>query len=166
MLTSVKYIRLVLIHAGLSKSTAIEIIWLFQEEPTAIGRNTDIPPPQYIVSTTKLIGVGYTLHRAKRLVIIDPEWMDRDHEQAKKRINRIGQTEKTFTYALRCVGSEVEETIYDRQNRRTHLVRQALDPDNFAQDTYTRGVGNDTDDDDDMLEEADCAEGSSSMYEA
>jgi len=37
------------------------------------------------------------------------------------------------------LGSEVEETIYDRQNRRTHLVRQALDPDDFAKTPIREG---------------------------
>lgn len=124
----------------------MEIVSLFQEEPEAIARNSNIPPPQYIVSTTKLIREGYTLHKAKRLVIIDPEWMDQDHKQAKKRINRIGQNEETVTYALHCVGSQVEETIYDRQNRRMNLMNLALDSDAFVQDTHTRGVGDDVED--------------------
>ena len=55
---------------------------------------------QYIVSITKLIEVEYTLHWAKRLMIINSEWMKHEHEQAKKQINHIEQREKTYTYTL------------------------------------------------------------------
>jgi len=41
----------------------------------------------------------------------------------------------------------VKKIIYDWQNWRTHLVQQVLNSSNFVQDTYTRGVSNDTDDD-------------------
>ena len=96
-LTSIKYLHLVikasvaLIHAELIKFTAIEIIWLFQKEPATIAQNVNIPSSQYIVSTIKLIKVDYTLHRVKRLMIVDSEWMNCDHEQAKKQINCISQ---------------------------------------------------------------------------
>jgi len=137
----------VLIHAELIKFTAIEIIWLFQKEPVTIAQNVNISPSQYIVSTIKLIRVGYTLHRAKRLMIIDSEWMNCDHKQAKKQINCIDKKKQMFTYALQCVESEVKKTIYDWQNQRTHLVQQALNSSNFVQNIYTREVSNDTDDD-------------------
>jgi len=41
----------------------------------------------------------------------------------------------------------VKKIIYDQQNQRTHLVQQALNSSNFVQNTYTKGVSNDTDDD-------------------
>jgi len=41
----------------------------------------------------------------------------------------------------------VKKIIYDRQNQRTHLVQQTLELKTFVQDTYTRGVGDDVDDD-------------------
>ena len=92
-------------------------------------------------------------------MIIDSEWMNCDHEQAKKWINCISQKKQTFTYTLQCVESEVKKIIYDWQNQRMHLVQQALNSSNFVQDIYTRGVSNDTDDDlkpinvNDMLDE-------------
>ncbi len=92
-------------------------------------------------------------------MIIDSEWMNRDHEQVKKWINCIDQKKQTFTYTLQYIESEVKKTIYDQQNWRMHLVQQVLNLSNFVQDIYTRGVSNDTDDDlklinvDDMLNE-------------
>ena len=73
--------------------------------------------------------------------------MNCDHEQAKKRINRIGQKASTYTYSLQCVKSKVKKTIYDCQNQRTHLVQQTLKLKTFVQDTYTRGVSDDINDD-------------------
>lgn len=143
----------------MSKLKVMDIIWLFQEEPNAKARYPTVPTPRYIIGTTKLIGVGYTLHRAKRLIQLDPEWMERDQEQAKKRINRIGQRQTTHTYTLQCIGSEVEQAIYDRQNRRTHLMKVALDPDKFAEGSLKRGVGDDEDDELHIVEEEDEIEG-------
>jgi len=151
-LTSIKYLCLVikasvtLIHTELIKFTAIKIIWLFQKESVVIAWNVNISPSWYIVSTIKLIEVNYTLHRVKRLMIVDFEWMNCNHKQVKKWINCIDQKKQTFTYTLQCVESEVKKTIYDQQNQRTHLVQQALNSSNFVQNIYTRGVSNDTDD--------------------
>ena len=167
LLTSQQYLRKVrhapvaLIHSGMQKSLVMDIIWLFQEDPATMARYPGIEPPRYLVSTTRLIGVGYTLHRAKRLVQMDPEWYYRDHVQAMKRINRIGQTQPTSTYTLRCVGSEVERTIYDRQHRRTNLVNMALDPEKFDLGRSQQGIGDDGnanekgDDDDDTIPASD-----------
>jgi len=136
-----------LIHVELFKFNAMKIIWLFQEEPAVISQNVNISSSQYIISTIKLIEVDYTLHKAKRLMIVDSKWMNRNHEQTKKRINRIGQKASTYTYSLQYVESKVKKTIYDRQNQRTHLVQQMLESKIFVQDTYTREVGDDVDDD-------------------
>ena len=144
------------IYGGMQKSLVMDIIWMFQEEPETMSRYPGVTPPRYLVSTTRLIGVGYTLHKAKRLVQLDPEWMHRDQEQAKKRINRIGQNKPTSTYTLRCVGSEVERAIYDRQHRRTNLFNMALDPDKFNQEGMQPGIGDDDEaddeDDDDVVQ--------------
>jgi len=125
----------------------MKIIWLFQKEPAVISQNVNISSSQYIISTIKLIKVDYTLHKAKRLMIVDSEWMNCDHEQVKKQINHIGQKASTYTYSLQCIRSEVKKIIYDRQNWRTHLVQQALKLKTFMQDTYTRGVSDDINDD-------------------
>lgn len=133
----------------------MDIVRLFQNRLEAIERHPNIVPPRYIVSTTKLIGVDYNLHAAKRLVIVDAEWMNRDHEEAKKRINRLGQTYPTYTYLLVCVGSQVEQTIYARHDRQATPMKLALNPDKFRQNTYIRGVGDDEDDESVGVEEDD-----------
>ncbi len=41
----------------------------------------------------------------------------------------------------------MKKIIYDQQNWRMHFVQQVLNSSNFVQNIYTKGVGNDTDDD-------------------
>lgn len=105
--------------------------------------------PQYIVGTTKLIGVGYTFIKARRMVQLDPEWMVRGEEQARKRINRITQLRQTHTYALIAEDSDVEKIIHDRQERRSYMIELALDPANVRDDNIARGIGDDENDLDD-----------------
>ena len=47
-----------LIHARLDKARLHNIVGLFQEDPEIVARFPDDVPPQYLVGTTKLIGVG------------------------------------------------------------------------------------------------------------
>ena len=89
--------------------------------------------------------MGYTFYKAKRFVQVDPEWYWRDYKQAKKRINRIGQIKPTSTYILRCVGSDVKLTIYDRQNKRINLVKIILDFARFDQGKLQVDIGEDGD---------------------
>lgn len=126
----------------MSKSTLSHINRHFQEDPEFIG-TYDGPDlsPRFIVGTTKMIGVGLTFHKARRLVQVDPEWMERDHRQGQKRINRIGQTRDTFTYDLFNTDSAVEATIYDRQGRRAALLKLALDPSILDTSNFQRGQG-------------------------
>jgi SNF2 family DNA or RNA helicase len=139
--------RVALIHGKMDKSRVQKIVWLFQEDDT--NDTTLEESPQYLVGTTKLIGVGFTMTKARRLVQLDPEWMSRDEQQARKRINRITQKGQTYTYALYSEGSQVEQMIHDRQNRRAHMMNLALDPNLTNVSKVTRGIGDDEDDNSD-----------------
>ena len=102
-----------LIHGGLDKSRSQDIMWLLQEDPATMEKYLHDVSPQYLVGTTQLIGMGYTLTKVKRLVQLDPEWMERDELQARKRTNHITQHEETHSYSLRCPESRVEVMIFD-----------------------------------------------------
>lgn len=41
----------------------------------------------------------------------------------------------------------MEQTIYARRDRRVRLMKLALNPDEFKQNTHTRAIGDDVDDD-------------------
>jgi len=42
--------------------------------------------------------------------------MKRDQAQIKKKVNHLKQHEKIITYDLRCVDSQINMLIYDKQN--------------------------------------------------
>ena len=133
----------------------MKIILLFQKKSIIIERQLKTMSLQYIVSITKLIEVEYTLHWVKRLVIVNLKWMKCEHEQTKKQINCIGQRERTYTYTLWYVGFNVEETIYDQQNWRANLMWQALNSDQFKQNTYKWEAGKEMNDDVNHIEKND-----------
>lgn len=120
-----------------------DIIWLFQEDPIVKTKYPQDETSQYIVGTTKLIEVGYTMIKAKRLVQLDSEWMIRNEIQVRKRINRVSQTQSTHTYALIFEESDVEKIMQDRQTRRAYLIDLALDSINMQMNTITREAEDD-----------------------
>lgn len=121
-----KHAEVALIHSQLKKNIVTSMVNLFQEDPQEIAENPKVKPPQYIVGTTSLIGQGITLTAARRLVQMEAEWYVRDERQARKRINRIPQKKKTYTYQPYCVGSTVETVIINNQMRRENLFDKVL----------------------------------------
>ena len=124
---TVLQIPVALIHAGMSAIKRQQTVWLFQGLPHVVVEFAGEAVPQVIVGTTRLIGEGYTMTAAQRLILLEPEWLKRDEDQVKKRINRIGQMKPTYTYSLHCPESTVEVTIFDRHARREALRKLALD---------------------------------------
>ena len=105
-------ISLRLIHSGMSKTAMGEVIRLFQGNPDTMKCHPNVRPPRYLVGTTKMMGIGHNLHQARRLVIVDPEWMVEDQEPAKAHTNRTSQDRITYIYLLKTVGSIIEVTIW------------------------------------------------------
>ena len=120
-----------LIHAKMSKRWMHKIVGLFQEEPKVVNDWSKLTPPRFLVETTKLLGVGLTLTRARRLVQLDPEWLLQDEHQACKRINWISQTGQTYTYSVHCIDFVAKSMIFDRQNCWENLKNLALNATNI-----------------------------------
>jgi hypothetical protein len=127
-----------------------KIIWLFQEDFIIINDNDQ--SSQYIVNIIKLINVDFTLSRTRRLVQLNFEWMFRNEQQARKRINKITQKNQTYIYALYFKESEVKKMIYDWQNRRTHIMNLTFDSNIINDQNIRREIKNDEKDDDDAKE--------------
>ena len=79
--------------------------------------------------------------------------MNQDQEQIKKCINWIDQHEHTYIYELQCKDFNVEKTIYDWQSQRTHLLKLVLNSKLFSSDDIIRGVNDDENDDDEVIDE-------------
>jgi hypothetical protein len=64
-----------------------------------------------LISTLALMGTGYTINRARWVIIFDCDWVQREHNQAMKRCHRIGQTESVQLFELRNVDNPAEMAI-------------------------------------------------------
>lgn len=141
------------------KPTLHKIVQAFHDRPEALAKHSEKRGPQYIVGTTKLIGIGIDLTASVRLIQFEPEWNERDHAQARKRINRIGQTSETHTYALHTTNGKVEHMIFDRHARRLYMNDLALKPDKFTDANISAFDGLLLDDEGDGEDEGDEGEG-------
>ena len=108
-----------------------KIVGLFQEEPKVVNNWPKLTPPRFLVGTIKLLGVGFTLTRARRLVQLDPEWLLRDKHQARKWINQISQTGQTYTYSVHCIDSVAKSMIFNCQNCRKNFKNLAFNATNI-----------------------------------
>ena len=101
------------------KAVVADICGLFNEDPMVMDKYPNEESPQFLVGTTRLLGTGYNLTGARILVIFDPEWLQREHDQAIHRVYRIGQLRECFTYCFQTEGSDLEESIWNRQKKRS-----------------------------------------------
>ena len=71
--------------------------------------------PKYdvLVGTFRLMGRVYTMARARRTVLFSPIWVKTEEDQARFRVQRIGQTRETF--ALRYVADQTIDTLVLRR---------------------------------------------------
>ena len=113
-------------HAGLKGKRRADVVNFFQGQSSVRNEYVAEPIPDILVSTGYLIGTGWNLTRASKLVMMEPEWLQMVEEQAGKRINRIGATVPTTQYLLICPNSQIEDIIHDRQKRRAAITEMAL----------------------------------------
>jgi hypothetical protein len=67
--------------------------------------------------------------------------------QTRKQINRITQKRQIYIYVLLSKESQIKKMIYDRQNRRTHMMQLTLNYTIVENEKITRDVDNDENDD-------------------
>lgn len=102
----------------MKKPEITTICALFNGDPEVRQLYPDEPPPQFLIGTTTLLGTGYNLTGGHIIVQFDPEWTQREQQQAIHRVWRIGQIREVLSYNFHTEGSLVEETIWNRQIRR------------------------------------------------
>ncbi|KAI9750294.1 MAG: hypothetical protein M4579_006527 [Chaenotheca gracillima] len=115
--------RAELYHAGLKTKDRIAMISRFQEQDAEHRTDTRLKVnPTILVGTTGLMGIGMTLTRAFRSVLMEPDWVLKTENQAQARIRRIGQkNEPVYWYRLLTRGDETEKAILQRQDLRLHF---------------------------------------------
>ncbi|KAM6590487.1 hypothetical protein CsatA_013092 [Cannabis sativa] len=76
--------------------------------------------------TSQVGGLGLTLTRADRVIVVDPAWNPSTDNQSVDRAYRIGQTKDVIVYRLMTCGT-VEEKIYRKQIYKGGLFRTATE---------------------------------------
>ncbi|KAM0847690.1 hypothetical protein ACQ4PT_054849 [Festuca glaucescens] len=69
---------------------------------------------QIFLLTTKVGGLGLTLTKAARVIVVDPAWNPSTDNQSVDRVYRIGQTKDVIVYRL-MTSATIEEKIYKLQ---------------------------------------------------
>uniref|UniRef100_A0A453NB87 Helicase C-terminal domain-containing protein n=1 Tax=Aegilops tauschii subsp. strangulata TaxID=200361 RepID=A0A453NB87_AEGTS len=69
---------------------------------------------QIFLLTTKVGGLGLTLTKAARVILVDPAWNPSTDNQSVDRVDRIGQTKEVLVYRL-MTSATVEEKMYKSQ---------------------------------------------------
>ncbi|KAJ1691050.1 hypothetical protein LUZ63_015205 [Rhynchospora breviuscula] len=80
--------------------------------------------PAIFLLTTQVGGLGLTLTRADRVIVVDPFWNPSVDNQCVERPHRIGQTKEVIVYRLMTCGT-IEEIIYKRQVFKGDLFKTA-----------------------------------------
>jgi len=111
-----------------------DIIFGFQHDK---GRKEDLTLDvdvknkcRIIVATSELMGVGFTLHRAHRVVLMEPDWTTAAEEQVYARIHRIGGLNQ-ITWARRLITKDdtQEQEVIQRQTARNLATELVFNPD-------------------------------------
>lgn len=76
--------------------------------------------------TSKVGGIGLTLTRADRVIVVDPDWNPSTDNQCVDRAYRIGQKKDVIVYRLMTCGT-VEENIYRKQVHKEALFKTATE---------------------------------------
>ncbi|OIT37119.1 PREDICTED: protein CHROMATIN REMODELING 24 isoform X1 [Nicotiana attenuata] len=102
---------------GTTKATdRLKIVNDFQE-----GRGAPI-----FLLTSQVGGLGLTLTKADRVIVVDPAWNPSTDSQSVDRAYRIGQTKDVVVYRLMTCGT-VEEKIYRKQVYKGGLFKTATE---------------------------------------
>ncbi|KAG6604310.1 Protein CHROMATIN REMODELING 24, partial [Cucurbita argyrosperma subsp. sororia] len=102
---------------GTTKATdRVKIVNDFQE-----GRG-----PSIFLLTSQVGGLGLTLTRADRVIVVDPAWNPSTDNQSVDRAYRIGQKKDVIVYRLMTCGT-VEEKIYRKQIYKGGLFKTATE---------------------------------------
>ena len=98
--------------------------------------NTGVKACRFLVGTSATLGTGFTLTKAFRIVLVEPDWLVSTELQVRKRVNRIGQRNlKTISYRLLAPDSVIEKGILRRQCTRSVFSKLILDFDGAAENT-------------------------------
>lgn len=107
----------VFVHSHMSISDRIADLNQFQEDRQL----------SFLVGTTSIIGTGINCTAASQLVLMEPDNIRRNEDQAYARIRRFGQNNsKTFTFRLLCRDALAETRLLKRRAHREKFQQESL----------------------------------------
>ncbi len=117
-----------LFHAKLTFKQRKQLEDGFEERRDEHGEFVSPLRPQILVGTTGVLGTGLNLPQAFRMVITEPDYLNRVEKQAKARIRRASQKNpRTTAYLLCDTTLKIEKAIYDRRRGRALFQENVLD---------------------------------------
>ncbi len=105
-------------HSQLSIDDHQKLVDTFQEDEDGL---------EIIVEGFQVMGVRYTMHRARYIIIMEPQFTMNVKNQAKKRAHRIGIKKETFCYRLICLNHSVEKGVVRKADIRAQFIVMAAD---------------------------------------
>ncbi len=78
-----------------------------------------------LIGTIGTLGTGHNLVEARHMVFNDVSWVPGDNAQARKRIDRIGQTKKPMYHYI--VGSRTDKFIWKKLRDKEKVIKEVLD---------------------------------------
>jgi hypothetical protein len=133
-----------LFHSGLTKAERMKMVNRFQSSGSEATR--------FLIGRCLVMGVGYTLTRAFRCCIMQPEWLRSTELQALGRVWRTGLAQKsikTYSYRISLADFETERIIIARHDARG-IVMDAVNKATAGKDDG-EAEGEDEDDEDLIL---------------
>jgi hypothetical protein len=89
-----------------------------------------IAQSRVLISNLSILGTGYTINRARWVVLFDYDWVQREHDQATKRCHRIRQTETVRAFELFNMDNPAETSIKEIHAARGNTSSQAYNTTN------------------------------------
>ncbi len=100
-------------HSQLDAPERRQLVQEFQETRP---RRDHLPPIRVLIGTTNIMGQGYTLNKANRLVLMEPNPHAAVEAQIADRVHRLGsRTDRCWFYRLIAPESELEKGIVQDQ---------------------------------------------------
>ncbi|KAL8846568.1 MAG: hypothetical protein Q9221_008351 [Calogaya cf. arnoldii] len=109
------------VSSSMVASDRQDVVDAFQEK-SGSDPNLDC---DILTGTLTMLGTGINLTRARKLIIMDLDYLEASIVQVLMRIHRVGQLNSTESWVLRCSVVEADQRMYQNQKRRGELIKAA-----------------------------------------
>lgn len=86
-------------------------------------QNSKDPIP--LIANINAAGVGITLTRASKVLIVEPSWVPEENRQAIKRLSRTGQTKRVQAYYL-VYPNSIDHLVLNSNVRKNKVIKEVM----------------------------------------